>query len=158
MTQKKSKYTVAGSIKIDPLASVSEFKVHGNWVIFTLNADLLHLISGSLQNELVLPLEVPIVIVDARDSTVLDSDSLIIYQSMRLMYGMSSLQASQELMKPLTCLALLQGDFKVTSSQPVWVSHQRFWSNVLMDLISICYAVRKASRSHSNGFGQNTVR
>lgn len=118
MAQKKSKNTVAGSIKIDPLASVSEFKVHGDWGIFTLNADLLHLISGSFQNELLLPLEIPIVIVDARDSTVLDSDSLIIYQSMRLMYGMNSLQASQKLMRPLTCLALLQGDFKITPSPP----------------------------------------
>jgi len=116
--EKKSKNTVAGSIKIDPLASVSEFKIHGDWGIFTLNADLLHLISGGFQNEIVLPLEVPFVILDARDSTVLDSDSLIIYQSMRLMYGMHSLQASQKFTRPLTCLALLQGDFKAAPPPP----------------------------------------
>lgn len=118
MGEEKSKNTVAGSIKIDPLASVSEFKIHNNWGIFTLNADLLHLILGGFQNEIVLPLEVPFVILDARDSTVLHSDSLIIYQSMRLMYGLHSLQESQKLNRPLTCFALLHGDFKATPPPP----------------------------------------
>ena len=115
MATKKSTHTVAGSIEIDALASVSQFKVLGDWGIFTLKPDLLHLVSSSDMTQLVLPLEVPIIIVDARDSTVLEPDSLNIYQSMTLMYGARFLRSAQKLMTPLTCFALLKGDYKTIS-------------------------------------------
>jgi hypothetical protein len=115
MATKKSTQTVAGSIKIDALASISEFNVLDDWGMFTLEPSLLHLVSGSDETELVLPFDAPFIIVDARDSTVLELGSLSIYQSMTLMYGARFLHSAQKLMTPLTCFALLKGDYKNVS-------------------------------------------
>lgn len=115
MATKKSTHTVAGSIKIDALASISEFKVLDDWGVFTLEPSLLHLVSDSDGTELVLPFDAPFIIVDARDSTVLELGSLSIYQSMTLMYGARFLHSAQKLMTPLTCFALLKGDYKTVS-------------------------------------------
>jgi hypothetical protein len=115
MATKKSTHTVVGSIKIDALASISEFKVLDDWGVFTLEPRLLHLVSDSDGTELVLPFDAPFIIVDARDSTVLELGSLSIYQSMTLMYGARFLHSAQKLMTPLTCFALLKGDYKTVS-------------------------------------------